>query len=48
MAAVEGSMKLVNDLDMNNIDSIEVYTYEAAVSILADKEKMASHQQGNS
>ncbi len=39
MAAVEGSMKLVNDLDMNNIDSIEVYTYEAAVSILADKEK---------
>ena len=39
MAAVEASMKLVNDLDMNNIDSIEVYTYEAAVSILADKEK---------
>jgi Uncharacterized protein involved in propionate catabolism len=37
MAAVEASLKLVNDLDINNIDSIEVYTYEAAVSILADK-----------
>jgi 2-methylcitrate dehydratase len=39
MAAVEASINLVNDLDINNVDSINVYTYEAAVSILADKEK---------
>ncbi len=39
MAAVEASLKLVNDIDLHHTDSIEVYTYEAAVSILADKEK---------
>ena len=39
MAAVEASLKLVNDIDLNHIDSINVYTYEAAVSILADPEK---------
>ncbi len=39
MAAVEASLKLMNDIDINHIDSINVYTYEAAVSILADPEK---------
>ncbi|WP_337860986.1 MmgE/PrpD family protein [Ferroplasma sp.] len=39
MAPVEASLKLANDLDINHVDSINVYTYEAAVSILADKEK---------
>jgi 2-methylcitrate dehydratase len=39
MAAVEAAMRIVNDIDINNVDSIDVYTYEAAVSILADKEK---------
>ena len=39
MAAVEASLKLMNDIDINHVDSINVYTYEAAVSILADPEK---------
>lgn len=39
MAAVEASLKLVNDIDIDHVDSINVYTYEAAVSILADPEK---------
>ncbi len=38
-AAVEASLKLSNEIDVNNIESINVETYEAAVSILADEEK---------
>ncbi|MEM0140150.1 MAG: MmgE/PrpD family protein [Ferroplasma sp.] len=39
MDAVEVSLKLVNEINLNEVESIDVYTYEAAVSILADKEK---------
>ncbi len=38
-AAVTAALKLANEIDINSIDEINVYTYEAAVSILADEEK---------
>ncbi len=39
MAAVEASLKLANEINLEETESIDVYTYEAAVSILADPEK---------
>ncbi|KJE49213.1 MULTISPECIES: MmgE/PrpD family protein [unclassified Acidiplasma] len=38
-AAVEAALKLANEIDVNRIDSVEIETYEAAVTILADPEK---------
>ncbi len=38
-AAVASALKLANEIDINSIDEINVYTYEAAKSILADEEK---------
>ena len=38
-AAVTAALKLANEIDIHAIDEINVYTYEAAVSILADEEK---------
>lgn len=38
-AAVAAALKLANEIDINSINEINVYTYEAAISILADEEK---------